>query len=152
MMVAKQAEFWVSPLLEEMDIPMIIRFLSEESYWAKGVPAEVVERSLRHSLCFAVLVGEGDNPRQVAFARVVTDQATFAYMADVFVLPEYRGRGYSKHLIQHIVAVPELQGLRRWMLGTLDAHGLYQQVGFGSLAHPERMMEIVRPYLSQPLL
>jgi len=129
----------------ELDVPLIHRFLSNEAYWSPGIPRETVERAIAGSLCFGGYVkGAG----QVAFARVISDFATFAYLADVFVLAEHRGRGYSKQLVAAVMAHPQLQGLRRFMLGTWDAHGLYAQFGFAPFARPDRMMEIQRadPY------
>jgi GNAT superfamily N-acetyltransferase len=123
-----------------VDLEVVHRFLST-SYWAPGIPREVVERSLRGSMCFSAFHGAA----QVGFARVVTDRATFAYLADVFVLPEYRGRGLSKELMAFICAHPDLQGLRRWMLATRDAHGLYAKYGFTPPAKPERYMERIDP-------
>jgi GNAT superfamily N-acetyltransferase len=120
----------------KLDHAMIAGFLAS-TYWAKGIPAAVVEKSLKHSLCFALL--EAD--RQIGFARAISDYATFAYLADVFVLPEYRGRGLAKWLMECIVSHPELQGLRRWTLATRDAHGLYEQFGFTPLSKPEIFME-----------
>ena len=111
------------------------------SYWARGIPREVVERSVRNSLCFGAYLG----PRQVGFARVVTDRATFAYLGDVFVVPEHRGRGVSKRLVQAVLAHPDLQGLRRFLLATRDAHGLYAQFGFTPLTNPEHFMTIHNP-------
>jgi GNAT superfamily N-acetyltransferase len=119
-----------------MDLAVIAEFLAS-SYWAKGIPAATVERSLAHSLCFALL----DGSRQVGFARVISDHATIAYLGDVFVLPEYRGRGLSKWLMECINSHPELQGLRRWILATRDAHGLYEKFGFTALQKPEIFME-----------
>jgi GNAT superfamily N-acetyltransferase len=124
-----------------LDRPLIHRFLSERSYWAQGVPREVVERSIDHSLCFGVHRAG----RQVGFARVVTDFATFAWLADVFVLEEHRGHGLSKRLVAAVIAHPRLQGLRRFLLGTLDAHGLYAQFGFKPIKEVERFMEIHEP-------
>ena len=121
----------------EMDVDAIHAYLSGESYWAAGIPREVVERAVRHSLCFGIFDGDA----QVSFARVITDRATYAYLADVYVLRPYRGRGLSKWMMEEITAHPELQGLRRWMLFTKDAHGLYAQFGFTPLAQPERCME-----------
>jgi len=130
----------------ELDVPLIHRFLSTEAYWSLGIPRDTVERAIAGSLCFGGYVeGKG----QVAFARVVSDSATFAYLADVFVLPAYRGRGYSKQLVEAVLAHPQLQGLRRWMLATWDAHGLYAQYGFTAPARPERLMEIVRADIYQ---
>ncbi|MGX5689227.1 GNAT family N-acetyltransferase [Arcticibacter tournemirensis] len=128
-----------------LDIPLIHRYLSEQSYWAKNIPLETVERSIENSLCFGVY----SESRQVGFARVITDCATFAYLADVFVLPEYRKKGLSKQLLAFIREYPALQGLRRWMLGTADAHGLYRKFDFSGLAHPERLMEISVPNIYQ---
>ena len=121
----------------ELDIGLIHRFLSEESYWARGIPRATLERALAHSLC----VGGYLDGRQVAFARAVTDQATFAYLADVFVLPEYRGRGFGRQIIDALLADPRLQGLRRWHLVTRDMHRLYARCGFMPLAEPERHMQ-----------
>jgi len=111
------------------------------SYWAKGIPREVVDRAIANSLSFGVYEGG----RQVGFARVVTDRATYAYLADVFVLESHRGKGLGKWLVEVILAHPDLSGLRRWGLVTRDAHGLYGRHGFTRLAHPERHMEIVDP-------
>jgi len=122
------------------DVPALHAFLSE-SYWAEGIPLATVERALRHSLCFGLL----DGPAQVGFARVITDRATYAYLADVYVLESRRGRGLAKWLMECILAHPELSGLRRFSLVTRDAHGLYRQFGFGALARPEQYMEIARP-------
>jgi GNAT superfamily N-acetyltransferase len=123
-----------------LDLAVIHGFLTT-SYWAKGIPRETVERSIEGSLCFGVYEG----PRQVGFARVITDSATFAYLADVFILESHRGRGLSRRLMDAIVAHPSLQGLRRWMLATRDAHGLYARYGFKPLAAPDRMMELHNP-------
>ena len=120
-----------------LDLDLIHRYLSEDSYWARGIPREVVERAVTHSLCLGVYAGS----EQVGFARVVSDRATFAYLADVFVLPAHRGQGLSKRLMAAVTAHPALQGLRRWLLATADAHGLYRQHGFTALARPERFME-----------
>jgi len=121
-----------------LDRTLIHRYLSERSYWAKGVSREIVERSVEHSLCLGIYQAE----RQVGFARVVTDFATFAWLADVFILEEQRGQGLGKQLVAAVLAHPRLQGLRRLMLGTLDAHGLYAKLGFKPLAQPERFMEM----------
>ena len=125
-----------------LDIACVHRYLSEESYWAKGIPRETVERAVANSLNFGVYTPEG---MQVACARVVTDKATFSWLCDVFVLAEYRGQGISKQLMEAIWSHPELQGLRRHLLATLDAHGLYQQFGFQELAAPDRYLEVRRP-------
>jgi GNAT superfamily N-acetyltransferase len=122
-----------------LDIDLIHRFLATESYWAKNRPRDVVERSIENSLCF----GAFDGREQVGFARVISDYATFAYVADVFVVPSHRGRGVSKELMRAMREHPRLQRLRRWHLVTTDAHGLYRQFGFRELESPEKHMEVV---------
>lgn len=119
---------------------MIHQFLAS-SYWAREIPLELVRKSIENSLCFGIYEGN----QQVAFARVITDYATFGYVSDVFVVPAHRGRGLSKWLIEEIRAHPELQVLRRWHLLTGDAHGLYKQFGFTELSKPEMHMEITIP-------
>jgi len=111
------------------------------SYWSEGIPREIVERSMKNSLCFGVY----DDGNQVGFARVITDYATFAYLADVFIIESNRGKGLSKLLMECIVKHPELQGLRRWILATRDAHSLYQKFGFTPLTAPDRFMELHNP-------
>ena len=128
-----------------LDVQTIHRFLTD-SYWSRGIPFEVVERSIRGSLCFGLYDGD----RQVGFARVISDCATFAYLADVFVLESHRGRGLGKVLISAVMAHPSLQGLRRWLLATRDAHDLYSQFGFTPLAVPGRFMGPPRPECSTP--
>jgi len=113
-------------------------FLSRSSYWAAGIPRELVARALRHSTCF----GAFDGNEQVGFARVISDHATFAYVCDVFVLDSHRGRGVGKQLMAAVKSHPDLQGLRRWVLFTRDAHELYRQFGFSEARHPDRLMEI----------
>jgi GNAT superfamily N-acetyltransferase len=125
---------------ERLDLALIHGFLTR-SYWASGIPFAVVRRSVRHSLCFGLYDGE----RQVGFARVVSDRATFAYLADVFVLESHRGRGLGKLLMAAVIAHPELQGLRRWMLATRDAHALYARFGFTPLPAPESFMQLHDP-------
>ncbi|MES2375651.1 MAG: GNAT family N-acetyltransferase [Bacteroidota bacterium] len=125
-----------------LNFDVIYKYLDTESYWAKGIPVEKLKRAIENSMCFGVY---HDN-NQIGFARVITDNATFGYIADVFVLPEYRGSGLSKWLMQTIISHPNLQGLRRWSLATLDAHGLYKQFGFTELSRPENWMEIFTPY------
>lgn len=110
----------------KLNIDVIYHYLSQESYWAKGIPRSVVERSIENSICFGVYC----NNEQIGFARVISDKATFAYLGDVFILPAHQGKGLSKWLMQTIHAYPELQNLRRWWLGTKDAHGLYEQFGW----------------------
>lgn len=140
----KQGEFTITDRREELDVETIHNFL-RESYWAKGVPRSIVEKAIKHSLCFGLY----HNAKQVGFARAVSDQATFAYLADVFVVPVYRERGLGKWLVSCVLAHPELQGLRRWLLATLDAHGLYEQNGFVALRKPEWFMEINDPNIYQ---
>ena len=125
---------------DQVDRAVVWEFLAS-SYWAKGIPPDVVERSLANSMCFVLL----DGNRQVGFARVISDRATIAYIGDVFVLPEYRGRGLSKWLMECVMGHPELQGLRRWILATRDAHGLYGKFGFTPLKRPEIFMERHNP-------
>lgn len=120
-----------------LDLDVVHGFLTT-SYWAQGISRDVVARAIEHSLCF----GAFDGDRQVGFARVITDRATYAYVSDVFVLDAHRGRGVGKRLMKAIRAHPDLQGLRRWTLFTRDAHGLYRQFGFRAPHHPERLMEI----------
>ena len=136
---ASHADFTyeISTERSRLDIALIHDFLSS-SYWAKGIPRSVVEKSIEHSLCFGVF----HDGRQVAFARVISDFAVVAYLADVFVIPEHRGRGVSKLLMGAILEHSELQGLRRIFLATRDAHGLYAQFGFRPLSHPEHFMTI----------
>ena len=121
-----------------LDRPLIHAFLSG-SYWAGGIPRETVDRSIEGALCFGVYEGAS----QVGFARVITDRATFAYLADVFVFESHRGRGLAVWLIESIRSHPDLQGLRRWILMTRDAHGLYEKSGFRTIEDPSRCMEIV---------
>jgi len=121
-----------------LDRNLIHEFLSTRSYWAKGVPLATVTRSIENSLCFGVYLAG----KQIGFARAVTDSATFAWLADVFIVEEHRGKGYSKQLVAAVRAHPQLQGLRRFLLGTADAHGLYRQFGFEPIKHIERFMEI----------
>ncbi|RQP25280.1 N-acetyltransferase [Albitalea terrae] len=120
-----------------LDLPVIHRFLSETSSWAKGISLDVVKRSIEHSLCFGGYL----DGQQIAFCRVITDSATFANLVDVFVLPEHRGQGHSKTLMQAVMAHPGLQGLRRFTLATGDAHGLYAQFGFTPPLRPQSLME-----------
>ncbi len=121
-----------------LDRALILDFLRNRSYWAQEVTREIMERSIDNSLCFGVYL----DTKQIGFARVVTDFATFAWLADVFIVEKKRGQGFSKKLVVSVLAHPRLQGLRRFMLGTRDAHGLYAQFGFKPLAYPERFMEI----------
>lgn len=130
-------ELRISTDADELDIPLIHRFLSNHSSWAKGIGEDLVRRSIARSLCFGGYLPAG----QVAFARVITDRATFANLVDVFVLPEHRGKGYSKRMMDAVMAHADLQGLRRFTLATGDAHGLYARHGFASPSRPEHLME-----------
>jgi GNAT superfamily N-acetyltransferase len=141
----RRGEFLISTDRARLDLDVIHGFLTN-CYWAKGVPREIVERSIENSLCFGIYDGAG---AQVGFARVISDFATFAYIADVFVLESHRGRGLGKELMDCIKQHPSLQGLRRWSLSTKDAHELYSQYGFVPLQWPERYMEIFRSNLYQ---
>jgi GNAT superfamily N-acetyltransferase len=125
-----------------LDVDMIYNYLNDESYWAQGIPREKLEKAIANSLCFGVY--EGD--KQVGFARVITDNATFAYLCDVFILTAFRKKGLSKWLVQTIINHDDVQGLRRWSLATADAQGLYNQFGFTQIIKPERWMEIFTPY------
>ncbi len=136
-----RGEFIVSTDRSRLDVDVIYGFLTN-CYWAKGIPRDVVERSIEHSLCFGIYDGSAG---QVGFARVVSDFATVAYLGDVFVLESHRGRGLSKWMMECIVQHPALQGLRRWILLTQDAHGLYSQFGFTAVKAPDRYMELHRP-------
>jgi len=122
----------------KLGLNYIHHYLSEESYWAKNIPFNVVRKSIEGSLCFGVY----NNDTQIGFARVITDYATFGYLADVFIDKAYRGRGISKKLMHYIMICEELKGLRNFMLATLDAHTLYEQFGFKSLKEPTRYMSI----------
>jgi GNAT superfamily N-acetyltransferase len=141
-----RAPFEVSTDTARLDLDLMHHFLAR-TYWSPGIPRDILERALENSLNFGVYAEGG----QVGFARVVTDRATFAYLCDVFVLDAWRGRGVSKFLMECILGHPELQNLRRLMLATADAHGLYRQFGFEVVARPERLMEIVTPDIYQRL-
>jgi GNAT superfamily N-acetyltransferase len=134
------AGFEISTDRARLDVALVHEFL-RTSYWAEGRQRTVVERSIEHSLCFGVYHGG----RQVAFARVVSDRAVFAYLMDVFVVPAFRGRGIAKALMRAVLDHPDLQNLRMFLLATKDAHGLYEQFGFGPLPDPQRMMAIQNP-------
>jgi GNAT superfamily N-acetyltransferase len=141
----RRGEFLISTDRERVSLDVVHGFLTN-CYWAKGISRDVVERSIEHALCFGIYEESG---AQVGFARVVTDFATVAYLGDVFVLESHRGRGLSKWLMECIVQHPALQNLRRWILLTRDAHGLYSQFGFTPLKAPERYMELHRPDIYQ---
>lgn len=127
--------------LAAIDLDRVYRWIAKDSYWAEHIPRDVFDRAIRGSICFAAL----DAGQTIGFARVVTDRATFAYLGDVFVARERRGQGISERLMQAIMAHEDLQGLRRWLLMTRDAHGLYEKFGFKSLAVPGRCMERADP-------
>ncbi|HEY7784524.1 MAG TPA: GNAT family N-acetyltransferase [Pyrinomonadaceae bacterium] len=137
----KKDEFTISTDPQRLDLEVIHEYLVTHSYWAQGRSFETVERSISNSLNFGLYKGD----EQVGFARVVTDRATFAWLGDVFILPDYRGKGLSKWLMEVIVTHPELQGLKRWILATRDAHELYRRFGFKELAQPDRWMERFNP-------
>ncbi len=137
-MVWQKDEFIISDEKSELDAEYIHEYLSTKSYWAEDIPFETVKRSIDGSSCFGMYY----YGKQIGFARVVTDHATFGYLADVFIDENYRGKGLSKWLMEVIMAHPHLQGFRRWMLGTRDAHRLYEQFGFEPLENPKRVMHI----------
>ncbi|WP_417762926.1 GNAT family N-acetyltransferase [Shewanella sp.] len=139
------AGYYVSSDARLLDIDVVHGFLSQ-SYWAKGIPLATLQRAIDNSLCFGVYAASGE---QVGFARMITDRATFVYLADVFVLPAHRGLGLSKLLMSEIVAHADLQGLRRMALATSDAHGLYQQFGFTPLNRANTFMELWQPNVYQ---
>jgi GNAT superfamily N-acetyltransferase len=136
----------ISTNRERLDVAMIHAFLANDSYWVPGISRSSVEKCIKHSLCFGIFA----DGRQIAFARVVTDYVRFAHLLDVFVLPDFRGRGLGKLLMSHILSHPELRTIARYTLGTQDAHGLYAKYGFTSIANPERQMELLRPKAPPP--
>ena len=130
--------FCISTNKSNLDISAIHHFLSTEAYWSLGIPFEAIKKSIDHSLNFGLY----HNEKQIGFARIISDFSTIAYLGDVYVLPEFRGRGLSKWLMETITSFPELQGLRRWILLTGDAHGLYKKFGWKDISNPERWMEL----------
>ena len=126
---------------DDLDIELVHSFVSN-SYWAKGIPLQTLQKSIANSLVFGVY---NESNEQVGFARVITDRATFAYLGDVFVIESYRGKGVSKLLMEAVCSHSDLQGLRRFMLATSDAHGLYSQFGFQSVENPDILMQIWQP-------
>jgi N-acetylglutamate synthase-like GNAT family acetyltransferase len=145
-------EYCVSTNTERLDLTVIHEFLSQESYWAQGISRTLLERSVANSVCFGLYHQTDDDTtqaRQIGFARLITDKTTFAYLADVFVLPDYRGRGLATWLMECIISHKDVQGLRRWMLATRDAHSLYAQVGFVPLDKPEIFMQRHEPRVYQ---
>jgi GNAT superfamily N-acetyltransferase len=135
-------DYKISTDKSKINLSTVQDYLCNQSYWAEGIPLSIVRRSIENSLCFSIYYKE----EQIGFARVISDYATFAYLADVFVLPAYRGNGLSKWLMDVILDYPDLQGLRRFLLTTKDAHSLYAQFGFVLYPQPERMMTINRPF------
>lgn len=133
-------EYEISTDTHRLNVEVVHNFLAEESYWSPGIPRAIVERAMQNSLCFGVY----HRAEQVGFARVVTDKSTFALLADLFILTPHRGRGLSKWLMRCVVGHEDLQGLRRLLLLTSDAHSLYRQYGFKQLGNPSRFMEVVR--------
>ncbi|HEY2971730.1 MAG TPA: GNAT family N-acetyltransferase [Pyrinomonadaceae bacterium] len=141
----QRGEYTISTDNNRLNIRIIHDFISNQSYWAQGRPIETMQRALDNSLNFGLY----KNDQQTGFARVVTDYATFAWLADVFVLPEHRGKGLSKWLMEVIILHSELQGFRRWVLATKDAHSLYARYGFIPLYRPERWMERPDPNMQE---
>jgi GNAT superfamily N-acetyltransferase len=137
----EKGDFLISTDKSKLDLQVIHNFLSQESYWAKNIPIELVEKSIENSLTFGVY----HKGRQVGFARIITDFAVFATVGDVFIIPEYRGQGLSKWVVETFTSIQELKWIRRWTLYTLDAHGLYEQYGFKLLERPDQAMEINKP-------
>lgn len=143
--VFRKKGFSISTNPALLNIDFIYHFLNQESYWAQGISREKVERSIAESMCFGVY-HEG---KQIGLARVITDKSTFAYLADVFIIQNYRKQGLAKWLLQTIMVNPDLQNLRRWMLATADAHALYEKFGFSPLNAPQRWMQKFIPYQKQ---
>lgn len=137
----QEGEYLITTDQHAFDLHAIHDYLSRESYWAQHIPFRTVKKSVEGALCFGVF----HDSRQIGFARVITDGAVFAYLADVYILQPYRGRGLSKFLMRTILAHPDLQGLRRILLATNDAHGLYRQFGFTEIPNPEKYMCISNP-------
>jgi len=133
----RKGQFQITTDQGRLDFETVYEFLTGQSEWARGIPRLTLEKSVQNSLCFSLFEGK----KQVGFARVISDYSTIAYLGDVFVLRDYRGLGLAKWLMECIVSHPELQNLRRWILVTEDAHGLYRRCGFTQLAHPETFME-----------
>jgi GNAT superfamily N-acetyltransferase len=139
-------DYIISTEKSRIDLPFIHHFLSTQAYWCLNIPMDTVRRSVENSLCFGVYLGG----QQVGFARIISDYATIAYLGDVFVVPEHRGKGLSKRLISEIMSHPDLQGLRRWILLTGDAHGLYHQFGWKPVSNPDLYMEIATSNIYAP--
>jgi GNAT superfamily N-acetyltransferase len=143
-----QDNILISTDKSKLQLDIIHDYLSKKSYWAEGIPIEIVQKSIENSMAFGVYLQEDNNLIQVGFCRIISDLSTYAYLADVFVLEEHRGKGISKLLMETVLKHPDLQGLRRWVLATADAHGLYAQYGFTALDKPENFMQIkvINPY------
>ncbi|MBL8045020.1 MAG: GNAT family N-acetyltransferase [Anaerolineales bacterium] len=139
----RRANFTISTDPAQLDVAFLHKFLSEEAAWARGIARETLERAIAHSLCFGLYDAEAE--RQIGFARVISDYATYAYLDDVFVLTEYRGRGLGAWLMECIVAHPNLQGLKRFALTTMDKQEFYAHFGWRALYYPERHMEKLPP-------
>lgn len=138
---AEKGEYLLSTDKSKLDLKMIHEFLSNESHWAKNIPYERVKKSIENSLCFGLYHGE----KQIGFARVISDYSTIAYLGDLFILKDHRGKGLSRWMLEVIMNHPDLTGLRRWILVTKDAHDVYQQYGWAMVARPENWMEIHDP-------
>jgi GNAT superfamily N-acetyltransferase len=138
---ACHGEYTISTDPSLLDLATIHEFLSTQAPWSRNIPLATVQESIAHSLCFGLFC----QGQQIGFARVISDFATIAYLGDVFVLPAYRGQGLSKWLLQQVMAHPRLQSLRRWILLTADAHGLYQQFGWTEITDPSKWMEVHNP-------
>lgn len=136
--ILRRGDYTITTDAKRLDVPAIHAFLTR-SYWSPGIPLALVQRAIDHSLCFGLF----HHDEQVGFARVISDRTTFAYLADVYVLEAHRGRGLSKWLLQVVLAHADLQGLRRFLLATRDAHELYRRFGFNELTAPSRLMEVL---------
>ena len=147
-MEISENDFIFSDDKRRIDVKMVHSYLAYESYWAKNISISLVQKSIDHSLCFGIYRKQ----EQIGFARWITDEATFGYLCDVFVLPAFRGMGLSKKLLSFMMLHPALQRLRRYQLVTRDAHDLYKRFGFKTIAHPEQQMAIVmeKPYIETP--
>jgi GNAT superfamily N-acetyltransferase len=140
----RRENFLISDDSSKIDLDAVHAYLTR-SYWAEGIPREVVRRAVENSLCFGVYQLDGERNRQIGFARAITDRATYAYLADVYILETHRGQGLARWLMECLLGHPDLLGLRRWGLVTRDAHGLYQRYGFRPLADPSRHLELHDP-------